>query len=148
MLSWSFEPASADCNGWLVTGADALRASPPRTGAYSCKVCSNGSAGDLALMRDLGDVPAGRYVLTAWVRKRVQNAAPPEAVARLDATVAGSSASATARAVAVRDEWDQVEVKLELPRAASNLRVTIGAASDRPARCLFVDDVLLVREGQ
>ena len=146
LLSWGFEPASADCNGWPVLGADAIRASPARSGTYSCKVCSDGSASDLGLARDLGAVPAGRYVLTAWVRKRPQNAAPGEALARIEAaTRSGEAVVAVAPSVSVREEWDRLEATLDLAEGASSLRLTIGAHSEEADRCLFVDDVTLVR---
>ena len=147
VLSWGFEPASADCNGWPVLGADAIRASPARSGAYSCKLCSNGSAEGLSLVRDVGSVPAGRYVLTAWVRKRVQNAAPGEALARIDAqTGSGDALSAVAPTVAVREEWDRLETTIDLKDGASNLRLTVGSASAEIDHCLFIDDVSIVRE--
>jgi len=147
VLSWGFEPASADCNGWPVLGADAIRASPARSGAYSCKVCSDGSTAGLGLARDVGAVPPGRYVLTAWVRKRIQNAAPGEAVARIEArTERGADVSAVTPAVAVRYEWDRLEATIELAEAASNLRLTIGAESAEAEHCLFVDDVTIVRQ--
>jgi hypothetical protein len=97
-------------------------------------------------MRDLGAVPPGRYVLTAWVRKRVQNAAPIEALARIDATVARGAVSATTKSIAVRDEWDLLETALDLAEAASNLRVTIGGPSAEADRCFLVDDVMLLRQ--
>ena len=146
LLSWSFEPASADCNGWPVLGADAIRASPARSGSYSCKVCSDGSAADLGLVRELGAVPAGRYTLTAWVRRRVQNAAPANAIARMEGATALGLASAVTPSVSVRDEWDRLEATLDLADGASNLRVTIGAPTDEAERCLFVDDVTIVRQ--
>ena len=147
LLSWGFEPASADCNGWPVLGADAIRATPARSGGYSCKLCADGSAEGLGIIRDVGAVPAGRYVLTAWVRKRIQNAAPGEALARIDAeTEGGLAVSAVAPTVAVRDEWDRLEATLDLAAGASNLRLTIGSASAAADRCLFVDDVTIVRQ--
>lgn len=146
LLSWSFEPASADCNGWPALGADAIRASPARSGAYSCKVCSDGSAADLGLVHDLGAASAGRYVLTAWVRKRAENAAPAEASARIDAaTEGGVAVRAVAPAVAVREAWDRLEATLELEADATNVRVTVAAPVIEAGRCLFVDDVELRR---
>lgn len=147
LLSWGFEPASADCNGWPVLGADAIRASPARSGAYSCKICSNGSTDGLSLARDVGAVPPGRYVLTAWIRKRIQNAAPAEAIARIHArTEGGSDVSAVTPSVVVRYEWDRLEATIDLTEAASNLRLTIGAESAEADHCLFVDDVTVVRQ--
>jgi hypothetical protein len=129
-----------------VHGADAIRATPARSGGYSCKLCSDGTAEGLGVVRDLGAVPEGRYVLTAWVRKRIQNAAPSEALARIDArTAAGDAVSAVAPSVAVRDEWDRLETTIDLADGASNLRLTIGSASAEIDRCLFVDDVTVVR---
>jgi len=147
LLAWSFEPASADCNGWPVLGADAIRASPAHSGTYSCKVCSNGSADGLGLMRELGAVPAGRYVLSAWVRKRIQNAAPGEALARIEAdTPVGVTSSIVTPSVSVREEWDRVETTIDLDGGASAVRVTIGAATAETDHCLFIDDVTLVRQ--
>lgn len=146
VLAWSFEPASPDCNGWAVSGAGALRASPPRSGAYSCKLCSDGSARELTLARDVGSVPPGHYALELWVRRRVQNAGPAEARARLDAVVASGARSASAPAVAVRDAWDRLETTLDLAEPASDLRLTVAAPADATERCLFVDDVLLTRQ--
>ena len=146
LLSWGFEPASADCNGWPVLGADAIRATPARSGGYSCKLCSNGTAEGLGIVRDLGAVPAGRYVLSAWVRRRVQNAAPGEALARMDAETAdGQAVSAVAPSVVVRDEWDRLEATIDLAEGASKVRLTIGSALAETDRCLFVDDVSVVR---
>jgi hypothetical protein len=145
LLAWGFEPASADCNGWAVRGADAIRASPPRSGAYSCKLCATGNTIDLGLDRELGAVPRGRYVLSAWVRKRPQNAAPSEAIARIEADASGVTRRAEAIPVAVREEWDRLETTLDLDDDATNLRITIGAPTAEAERCLFVDDVLLTR---
>ncbi len=147
LLAWSFEPASPDCNGWPVLGADAIRASPARSGAYSCKICSDGTAEGVGLSRDVGAVPAGRYVLTAYVRKRIQNAAPGEALAKIEArTEGGHDVSAVAPSVAVRYEWDRLEATLDLTEGASNLRLTIGAPTAEADHCLFVDDVTVVRQ--
>jgi hypothetical protein len=130
-----------------VLGADAIRASPAHSGAYSCKVCSNGSADELRLVRDIGSVPVGRYVLTAWVRKRPQNAAPREALARIDvATTTGAMRVAVAPSVSVREAWDLLQATLDLDTPAENLRVTIGSPLAETDRCLFVDDVTLSRE--
>jgi hypothetical protein len=150
LLDWSFEPASPDCNGWSVAGAEAIRASPPRSGAYSCKVCANGNEPSASLTRDLGAVPPGRYTLTAWVRKRLQTAAPEEAHARIEAqTWAGQAiASLTPRSV-VHEEWERLEATLDLSGeagGAAGLRVVIGSPAVEAERCLFIDDVTLRRE--
>jgi hypothetical protein len=146
IVDWSFEPASADCNGWPVVGADAIRASPARSGSYSCKVCSNGSTAGLALERDLESVPPGRYVLTAWVRRRPQNDAPAQAVAKIDTDGPSGAIHVAAPAVAVREEWDRLETTIDLgQQGASKMRVTIGADSAAENNCLFIDDVTLVR---
>lgn len=144
LLSWSFEPASKDCNGWPVLG-DAIRAAPSRSGAYSCKVCANGSSSGLGLSRALGAVEPGRYVLTAWVRKRANTAAPPAATARMEADTSSGLVSAVASSVIVREAWDRLEVVLELTGGASSLHFTIGSPAAEAGRCLFIDDVSVAR---
>jgi hypothetical protein len=146
VLAWGFEPASADCNGWPVAGALAIRAAPPHSGAYSCKVCTTDTAPELRLSRTIGNVPAGRYVLTAWVRKRVATAAPENAIARIEASTAAGDIVAVAPLVSVREEWDKLEVTLDLAENAEALRVTIGAEGAEPDRCLLVDDVTVSRQ--
>lgn len=145
VLSWSFEPASADCNGWPVVGADAIRASPARSGAYSCKVCADGSNAGLGIMRELDALAPGRYELTAWVRKRAQNAAPGEARARIEAATAGGIVDVSTPTVAIREEWDRLETTLDLSGGATSVRLTIGAVTADVDHCLFVDDVTLTR---
>lgn len=141
LLAWSFEPASADCNGWPVEGGQTIRAYPPHSGAYSCMVCATGEAPTVQLTRALGAVPAGRYKLTAWVRSRVQNAAPREAVAMLDADTEDGPRLVSAPTVAVRDAWDVLETTIDLRAGARDLRVAIGAVAAEADHCLFVDDV-------
>jgi hypothetical protein len=145
ILAWGFEPASADCNGWPAAGALAIRASPPHSGAYSCKVCTTDAAPELRLSRAIADVHAGRYVLTAWVRKRVATAAPESAIARIEATTAAGDVVAVAPVVSVREAWDKLEATLDLPDDARELRVTIGGDGADPDRCLLVDDVTVLR---
>ncbi len=137
LLAWSFEPASADCNGWMVKGAVAIRAIPARTGAYSCKLCADGTSEAITLTRDLGPVTAGRYELSAWVRKRAQNPAPPSALATFEA----SHASATTPLVSVREAWDSITTTLDLAEDSDRLRVSIGSPLAAENECLFVDDV-------
>lgn len=145
LLSWSFEPASADCNGWPVSGALAIRASPAHSGTYSCKVCANGSTSDLKLSRELGPVAPGRYALTAWVRKRALTAAPAEALARIEADTPNGAVVAVAPPVLVREAWDLLEATLELKAPASSVRVTVGSPVAEGERCLFIDDVTVIR---
>lgn len=146
LLSWSFEPASADCNGWPALGGVGIRAAPPRTGAYSCKVCSNGSAPGVELVRDLGAAAPGRYVLTAWVRQRPATPAPSAALARIEADASSGPVRAASPSAPLREGWDRLEATLDLKSAAPRLRVAIGAPEAEAERCLFVDDVTLVRE--
>jgi hypothetical protein len=146
LLAWSFEPASADCNGWPVLGAKAIRAIPSRSGAYSCKVCGDGSTPDLTISRPVGSVGPGRYVFSAWVRKRAATAAPAEATATIEAeTPDGVVVVRGAAPVAVREEWDRVEAVVDLAAGATKLTVQIASplASER---CLFIDDVVVTRE--
>jgi hypothetical protein len=146
-LSWGFERASADCNGWPVSGADAIRAAPAHSGSYSCKVCADGTKPGLELLHDVGALPPGHYALTVWVRKRAQTAAPAWATARIDAESSGGTpVSATTEAVPVREEWDLLSTTIDLADGASTAVLTIGADEASADRCLLVDDVTLVRQ--
>lgn len=146
LFEWSFEPASADCNGWPVVGAEAIRATPARTGSYSCKLCADGSTPSIQLTKDLGAVPAGRYLLSAWVRSRAQNPAPGVARGRLDADGTDGKSSAATPSVTVRNDWSRLETTIDLAHGATELRLTVGTDAAEAGHCLFVDDVTLSRQ--
>src|SRR5688572_13615776 len=57
VVGWDFEAASADCNGWTASGATAIRAIPSHSGAYACKLCSDGSAPHMKLTRRVAGLP-------------------------------------------------------------------------------------------
>lgn len=145
LVDWSFEPASADCNGWPVTGAEGIRATPARTGSYSCKLCADGSTSSVQLTKALGAVPAGRYLLSAWVRSRAENPAASAAHARIDADGTDGKITVATPPVTVRNEWDRLETTIELTHDASDLRLTVGADAAKK-QCFFVDDVTLSRQ--
>lgn len=146
LLDWSFESASADCNGWPLLGARSIRAVPSRSGDYSCKVCANGSSPELALGQKLGRVGKGRYVLSAFVRSREKTAAPSEAVARVEAASAtGLVTVSVAPAIPVRGQWDRVQTVIDLTEDAENLTIGIGSPDAAVDTCLFVDDVTFTR---
>lgn len=146
LVDWSFEPASADCNGWTVAGAEGIRASPAHSGSYSCKMCSNGSEAGVGLTKELGAVPAGRYVLSAWVGGRPQNPAPNEAVARIEVDSPEGPRTITTPPTTVRTAWDHLEAVIDLDRDVTQFTFTIGSASAAVDHCLFVDDVSLTRQ--
>jgi hypothetical protein len=142
LLDWSFEPASPDCNGWPLIGADSsIRAIPAKSGSYSCKVCSNGSEAALGVTRALGKVEAGTYTLSAYVRSRSDALAPKQAIARIE----GAASPVTSAPVDVRDEWDRVTTQIVINEATSDLKITIGSESAEANHCLFVDDVVFTR---
>jgi len=146
ILDWSFESASADCNGWPLLGARSIRAVPSRSGEYSCKVCANGSSPELALGQKLGRVGKGHYILSAFVRSRAKTAAPSEAVARVEAaSAAGLITVSVAPAIPVREQWDRVQAVIDLTEDAENLTIGIGSPSAAVDTCLFVDDVTFTR---
>lgn len=146
LVDWSFEPASPDCNGWTVAGAEAIRATPAHSGSYSCKMCSDGSEPGLGLTKELGALPRGRYVLSAWVGGRAQNPAPDEAHARIDVDSPDGARSITTPPTTVRSDWDHIEAVIDLDHDVSHFSFTIGSASAAAKRCLFVDDVTLTRQ--
>jgi hypothetical protein len=111
----------------------------------SRKVCTTDAAPELQLTRAIGRVRAGRYVLTAWVRKRLATAAPERAVARIEASTGTGDVVAIAPRVSVREEWDKLEATLDLAEDARELRLTIGSDGAEPDRCLLVDDVTVSR---
>jgi hypothetical protein len=143
LLSWSFEPASADCNGWPVLGAEAIRAVPPRSGSYACKLCANGSAPSVTIAKDVGTAPPGRYAFRAWVRKRVGSVAPPAVSAEVEAETTGGLVQALSTPVALGEEWAELSAAVELGAGATRLTVRINA--DAADGCLLVDDVSLTR---
>lgn len=147
LLSWSFEPASADCNSWPTFGGESIRAAPPRSGAYSCKICSDGSGTDIGVFRDVGAVPAGHYELSAWVRKRSStSSAPKTAFVRTFAVTSSGTTSAEDLPLEITDDWKPLVTSIDLPIGASELRVVVaGVSVDTADRCMFVDDVSLVR---
>ena len=143
LLDWSFESASPDCNGWPVVGSDAaIRAIPAKSGAYSCKVCSNGNGTDLGVTRSLGRVGKGHYTLSAYVRKRADRTAPSQAVA----TIAGAKGTlVTSSAVSIREEWDRVQTDIDLTEDTDDLTINIGSADAAAENCMFVDDVVFAQ---
>lgn len=145
VLLASFEPASADCNGWLADGARSIRSVPPRSGTYACKLCADGSREGIAIARDVGAVEAGRYVLSAWTRKRPQNPAPAMTVATLEAVTDGGIVVANANTTTVRDEWDRLEATIDVPKGASALHVRIGSPLASIEQCVLIDDVVIER---
>ncbi|MBX3230551.1 MAG: hypothetical protein KIT84_02510 [Labilithrix sp.] len=147
LLTWGFESASADCNGWPLLGAaSSIRAIPSRTGYYSCKVCADGSSSDLAVGRELGKVEKGDYTLSAFVRSRENTAAPSEALARVEAVDAtGHVTVAVAPTIPVRGQWDRVTVRIDLPADAESVKIAIGSPNVLAQTCLFVDDVTFSR---
>lgn len=140
VLSAGFEPASPDCNGWAAEGALSVRSVPPHAGAYACKLCADGSRSGISLSRDIVGLSAGRYVLTAWTRKRPQNEAPVRGVARLRA---GGLEVATA--TDVRDDWSRVEATIDVPEGSDTLGVSIGADVAEADECVLIDDVAIER---
>lgn len=146
LLNWSFESASADCNGWPLLGARSIRAVPSRSGEYSCKVCANGSSPELAVGQALGRVGKGRYVLSAFVRSRAETAAPNEAIARVEAVDGkGLITVSVAPTIPVREQWDRVQTFIDLTEDAENLTIGVGSPDAAVDTCLFIDDVTFTR---
>lgn len=148
LLNWSFEDASADCNGWGVSGGlDGIRAVPARTGDYSCKVCSDGVTTNLGLSQHLGNIAAGHYTLSAFVRKRTSTAAPAQAIASVHANgVYGTAMTQLASAVDVSEaEWQRVYTDIDLIEDADTVEITVGSADAANGDCLFVDDVVFTQ---
>lgn len=143
VIATNFEAASAACNDWEAQGADAIRSVPPHTGDYACRVCSTGESPDLALERSAGPLAAGRYALTAWLRKRPHRDAPGDVTASLEADTEAGVVGATSE-VALGDAYAEVLVPIDLPRGATSIRVRIGAVA-MAAQCVLVDDVVLAR---
>lgn len=144
LVAWSFEPASADCNGWPTVGTAGIRAAPGRTGAYSCKVCATAGAG-IGLGRAVERVGAGRYLLRAWIRARASSAAPREVSAQIEAATSRGKTEVASSPIAVLSEWVAIESIIELNDESSDLNIVIRAPTAAPEECLLVDDVTLER---
>ena len=141
VLATGFEAASAACNDWDAAGADVIRSVPPHSGDYACRVCSSGEGPALAIERQAGPLASGRYVLTAWVRRRPHHDAPPGVTASLEADTAAGVVRATSPVV-LGDAYSELRVAIDLPRGAQSIRARIGAAATE-AQCMLVDDVML-----
>lgn len=139
LLSWGFEPASPDCNGWRTNAATAIRAAPSRTGAYACKLCADGSAAELSLSHGVGAVAKGRYVVRAWLRNRADFTAPATVRVSLDDGSTTIMSSAEKNAL---EEWQSIESVVDLAENVTELRVAIRSAG---ATCVLVDDVVVER---
>lgn len=141
LFTSTFEPASKDCNGWIAEGARSIRSVPPRSGTYACKLCADGTSPGIAISRIVGPAPPGRYALTAWTRKRPENAAPVEATASV--TVGGRVVRASA--ASVRDAWDRIDAVFDVTLADPALHVRIEAPSAAVDECVLIDDVVVER---
>lgn len=141
VLKASFEPASADCNGWLAEGARSIRSVPARTGSYACKLCADGTRADFALSREIAAPKSGRYMLRAYTRKRPQNEAPFATNAFVEAATRDGTIVVAANETRVRDEWDLLEAIVDVPEGTASLRVQIGAPAVAADQCIVVDDV-------
>ena len=138
VLSASFEHASAACNEWATSsGATAIRSVPPRTGDYACKLCG-GADGAMTLARRTAPLAAGRYVLSAYVRRRAGLPGPGAAQ-----VVLGDAASAL---VDLKDDgYALASVAVDVPTDGAVLDVKIAAIASA-SECFLVDDVLVARE--
>lgn len=145
MLKATFEPASADCNGWIAEGAMSIRSVPARSGSYACKLCADGSRPDFALSREVGAPEPGRYVFRAYTRKRPQNEAPAATTAFVEASRQGETIVVEANETRVRDDWDLLEAIVDVPEGATLLRVQVGAPAVARDQCVLVDDVSIER---
>jgi hypothetical protein len=143
LATWGFEPASADCNGWSASGATSIRAAPPHTGAYACKLCADGSAEQMTLSRRVGALEAGRYAVTAWVRRFGGSDDAPVA-ARVTLAKASTSADLDS-SITLKDDWYALRDPLDIAWAVPSATVTIEANAAAPGQCILVDDVVVER---
>jgi hypothetical protein len=143
VMKAGFEAASAVCNDWAAEGADAIRSVPPHSGSYACRICATGDAPSIAIGHGAGPLTAGRYVLTAWLRKRPNNAGPEAATASLEADTASGVVAATSPVV-LGNDYAQLQVTLDLTQAATAIRARIGAVASA-TQCVLIDDVLVER---
>lgn len=142
IIAWGFEPASADCNGWSASGATSIRAAPPHSGAYACKLCSDGSAEEITLSRRVGTLEAGRYAVTAWVRRLGGGDAPIAARVTLDKA---SSSAGEESSITLKDDWIPLRGPLDVTSAVASARITVAAVGMSRAQCILVDDVVVER---
>jgi hypothetical protein len=139
----SFEAASAVCNDWAAEGADAIRSVPSHSGSYACRICATGDAPKIAIARGAGPLAAGRYVLTAFLRKRPNNVGPEAATALLEADTASGVVTATSPVV-LGDDYAKLQVTLDLAQPGTAIRARIGAVASA-TQCVLIDDVLVER---
>jgi hypothetical protein len=137
IAGWDFEPASADCNGWTASAANAIRAIPSHSGAYACKLCSDGSAPEMKLTRRVAGLARGHWVVSAWLRRPGTSKAAMAARITLD--------EATARAgvpVPLEQDWFLLGEPREIEHDVASTELSIVATA--PAgECILVDDVVV-----
>lgn len=139
VAAWGFEPASADCNGWQASGATSIRAAPPHSGAYSCKLCADGTREEIALSRRVGTLERGSYVVTAWLRRHGPSAAAVAARVALDADEPREGAAVSG----VAGEWRTVRDALDARAAVASAHVRVVARGLARGECILVDDVVV-----
>ena len=137
----TFEDASAACNDWDAVGADAIRSVPPHSGDYACRVCATGALPELAIACSAGQLRAGHYALSAFVRTRPRREAPAQITATIEADTPNGMVTVTAPLV-LADAYAEVRVPIDLPQGATSIRARIGAVATVD-ECMLVDDVYL-----
>jgi len=138
LAAWSFEAASPSCNGWTARKGRAIRAAPPHSGSYACKLCASaGGAAELSV--SLGDLSGGRYVVSAWVRTPEEES--PVVGSELSVH-AGDASVGASRAVVSGFLWSRLRVELvALGGELTDVRIRIGTIDAERNECLLVDDV-------
>ena len=141
-LTAGFEDASPQCDDWTADGGVGIRSIPSRSGDYACKICSTGETPVVALTHATGPLDPGRYVLQAWVRARAPSVSSASAV--LSAASASGVASREGALTPVGNEYEMVEVALDIPSPVASLDLRIQAPAAK-GECVLIDDVALLQ---
>jgi hypothetical protein len=97
----------------------------------------------MTLSRRVGALEAGRYAVSAWVRRLGgSDDAPLAARVTLDAA---SSSSGVDSSITLKDGWHALRDPLDLPADVASAHVTVAASPTTTGQCILVDDVVVER---
>lgn len=142
IVRWDFEPASADCNGWTASAATSIRAVPSHSGAYACKLCADGSSNTMTLTHALSALTPGRYLVSAWLRRRADGGDDDSVAAHVRLDQAPESAGKPS-SITLKKDWYLLSDEIEIAKDTAS--VTVVAHTSGAPVCILVDDVVVER---
>jgi len=142
VVRWNFEPASADCNGWTATAATSIRAAPSHSGTYACKLCADGSSDTMTLTHALSGLTPGRYLVSAWLRRRADGGDDDDVAAHVRLDEAPYSAGKQS-SITLKKDWYLLDDEIDIAKDSASVTVVANTRGMRV--CILVDDVVVER---